>query len=71
MVNWSELAVFVTSVSGSLAAVIYATHTSKCTKITAPCVSCDRPVTAFTDLESQLTDATTATRFDTSNDLRI
>ena len=56
MVNWSELAVFVTSVSASVAVIIYATQKSKCSHIECCYISCERNVTDENknDLECQL-----------------
>lgn len=57
MVNFSELAVFVTSCAGALAGIIYANQKSKCTTIKCCCMECERPTTSTaecTDIESQL-----------------
>ena len=61
MVNYSELAVFVTSVTGSLVALVYATQKSKCSRIRCCCVDCERKTIDDTielpDLENQLAKA--------------
>ena len=57
MPNWSELAVFVGAVSGSIATLIFATQKSRCSEIKTPCVSCKRPIPntgECYDLENQL-----------------
>lgn len=56
MVNWSELAIFVTSVSGSAAVLIYAMQKSKCSHIECCCITCERNVTDGNknDIEAQL-----------------
>ena len=57
MPNWSELAVFVGAVSGSIATLIFATQKSRCSEIKTPCVSCTRPIPntgECYDLENQL-----------------
>ena len=57
MVNYSELAVFVTSVTGSLVALVYATQKSKCSRIRCCCVDCERKTSdtiELPDLENQL-----------------
>lgn len=57
MVNYSELAVFVTSCAGALAGLIYATQKSRCSTIKCCCMECERPIASTaecTDIESQL-----------------
>ena len=57
MPNWSELAVFVGAVSGSIATLIFATQKSRCSEIKTTCVSCKRPIPntgECYDLENQL-----------------
>ena len=57
MTNYSELAVFVGAVSGSVATLIFATQKSRCSEIKTPCVSCKRPIPntgECYDLENQL-----------------
>lgn len=50
MPDYNALAVFVASVGGTFATIIYATQKSRCSTIKTPCISCDRK----TDLEKQL-----------------
>ena len=50
MPDYNALAVFVASVGGTFATIIYATQKSRCSTIKTPCISCDRK----TDLENQL-----------------
>jgi len=55
MPDYNALAVFVASVGGTFATIIYATQKSKCSTIKTPCISCDRnPEINCTDLENQL-----------------
>lgn len=56
-VNYSELAVLVGAISGSVATLIFATQKSRCSEIKTPCITCVRPIPntgECYDLESQL-----------------